>query len=74
MKWFIVALALSGCGHERTIEEDITICRGICGARPIDDFSSGSDWRNLSCRCGKIDPPQTPCPEAGAPKPRIDPW
>lgn len=76
MKWWIIAtlMVLAGCSESHTIEQDITICRGICGARPIDDFSSGENWRNLSCRCGKLDPPPTPCPDAGPTKPRIDPW
>jgi len=71
---YILISCLTGCTQDRTIEQDIVVCHTICGARPIEDFGSGSDWRNLTCRCGKIDPPPSPCSDAGAPRVAPTTW
>lgn len=72
---YVLIALLTGCDPPRAVQvqQDIATCRGICGARPIDDFSSGENWRNLSCRCGKLDPPPSPCPDAGT-KVFVPPW
>lgn len=41
MKWLIIALALVGCSEERTVAEDLAICKVVCGDRPLDDFDHG---------------------------------
>lgn len=75
VKAFVLAALLLGCTPERTIDQDIATCRTICGARPVDDFGRGGSWESFTCRCGKLEHPPSPCPEAGAAaRPRLDPW
>jgi hypothetical protein len=56
---------LFGCTPDRTIEQDLAVCKSMCEPRPIEEFGSGSEFKTMTCRCGQKEKPPNPCPDAG---------
>ena len=66
--YLLVVLAGCSCSPSRTVEQDLTICRGICADRYIVDFDRKGDDGWLACRCSDKPPPAaSPCADAGKP-------
>ena len=67
-------LAFVGCeSPPRTTEQDLSDCKTVCGARPIDEFSRLTGDGAFTCHCGTLSEP-IPCPDAGAAKLPFGTW
>jgi hypothetical protein len=69
----LAILYLTGCTPDRTVEQDLAVCKGMCEPRPVDEFGAGSEFKTLTCRCGSLPSPPSPCPDAG-PRVYVSPW
>jgi hypothetical protein len=70
-------IAFVGCSESsqgHTIEQDLSACKTVCGARPIDEFSRLSIDGSFMCHCGKLPDSTSACPDAGAAKLQFGTW
>jgi len=70
---FLIVSCLTRCTPDRTVEQDLAVCKGMCEPRPVDEFGAGSEFKTLTCRCGSLPVPPSPCPDAG-PRVYVSPW
>lgn len=65
MKWLVIVLMTltCACDQKLTATDKLTMCRSICGRRPIQEFSIGYD-EHYVCRCADKPECEPPCKDA----------